>query len=171
MDAYCPSSRTPPPPTNRGTSRFGSTEKTETLPMTPLPTPPICITPTIASAATMVVEDNPILTFPIIFFENEPLVTIANSGDYPSRGLDVTICDKLGCVKLLACNKGTPAGKISKWRYVLCDSYILQCNEQPVSNIHSLYNIISSCTGDTFTILFGTVEKQALHPQTGVPQL
>ena len=60
-------------------------------------------------------KDNPILKFSDNPFENKLLIAVTNTGDHPTHGLDVTTYDKVGCVKLLVCNKGTLAGKISKW--------------------------------------------------------
>ena len=60
------------------------------------------------AAATMSVEENPIVTFTSNSFENGLLLTIVNTGGHPTRGLDVTFCEQLSRVKLIACNKGTP---------------------------------------------------------------
>ena len=44
-------------------------------------------------------------------------------------------------------------------------------NGHKTHDIPTLKRIIRSSDGEYLTIKIGTVEKQALHPQTGVPQL
>ena len=79
--------------------------------------------------------------------------------------------DKYERLQLLACEKGTPAGRIDKWRTTLQNGFILQCNDKPVQTIAQLQKIIKECDKEHLTLKIGTIDKQALHPQKGVPQL
>merc|ERR1712154_590446 len=74
-------------------------------------------------------------------------------------------------VQLLSCSKGTPAGKIPRWRSTLRDSFVLAVDHTPISDITSLKRAIQQCDNPTITFTFGTIKKQAMHPHTGVPQL
>jgi hypothetical protein len=126
--------------TTWGTKGFGSTEKTYNS------IAPIAIdcndtypTSTTAAAATLnandeigniVFSDNP--------FDNELDIYIQNKGDHPTQGLDVTYCDKYEKVQLIACEKGTPAGKVDKWRSTLRNGFILSVNTIQLPASHNL---------------------------------
>ena len=90
----------------------GLSTKKNTMPhVIPLSTPPINTFPTTAATATVSVYDHPILAFSDNYFKNKLIVTIANTGYHPTRGLDVTTCENSSRVKLLAYNKDAPVGK------------------------------------------------------------
>jgi dUTP pyrophosphatase len=102
--------------TERGAAGFGSTEmrKAKQSPVVPLPTPPTDIPmPESAAAATTTAVTNE-FDFCSNPFENEIEIIIDNTGTHPTRGMDVTFCDKFEKVQLIACEKGTPAGRIDK---------------------------------------------------------
>ena len=81
------------------------------------------------------------------------------------------MCPKLDKVKVIACNKSTHAGKIPKWKPILRNSYVINCNGTPINSIADLHITMEKADDTTINITFGTMEKQALHPQSGVPQL
>jgi len=62
-------------------------------------------------------------------------------------------------------------GKITKWRSTLRESYVLQCNVYPVTSTTYLQQAIIGTKDEYTETMFSTMEKQALHPQSGVPQL
>ena len=134
--------------------------------------PPVreSIDSTTAAAATAMVLDSTI-EFCDSPYDNTLDIAVANTGTHPTRGLDVTFCDKFEKVKLIACEKGTPAGKIDKWRSTLRNGFIIAFNGIPVLNIKQLRRLIHDCEEPQFTVKFGTMDRQAMHPQKGVPQL
>jgi dUTP pyrophosphatase len=156
----------------RGNKGFGSTEKSY-CPPTPLAIDYHDSYPhsTSAAAATMKATDIGDIIFTDNPFDNEIDICIQNKGSHPTRGLDVTYCSKYEKVQLLVCEKGTPAGKADKWRSTLCNGFIVSVNTIPITNITQLKHVIRDYEGDLLTIVFSTVEKQALHPQSSVPQL
>ena len=71
-------------------------------------------------------------------YENELPITVENRGQHPTQGLDVIYNDEFEKVQLLACEKGTPAGKIDKWRSTLRIAFILDVNGTPITSIKHL---------------------------------
>ena len=104
-------------------------------------------------------------------FDNVISMKVDNKGDHPTQGLDVQMNEKFERLQLIACNKGTPAGRIERWRSTIKNGFLLAVNEQPVNSETQLQQAIRECNDNTFDIRIGMVEKQALHPQTGVPHL
>ena len=149
--------------------------KTQKRPPTHLTPAPIDISepyPLAAAAATATPVPSPqVIEFSDNPFDNELNITIDNKGNHPTLGLDVAHHKDFDKVQLLSCSKGTPAGKIPRWRSTLRDSSVLTVNQTPITDITSLKRAIRECDDPTITITFGTIEKQAMHPQTGVPQL
>jgi dUTP pyrophosphatase len=157
--------------TERNDSGFGSTEKkleSHYKPPTFQHDIPI---PTTAAAATISVNDEE------YHFDNNPFdnvieIQIENKGEHPTRGLDLTINEKMERLQILACNKGTPAGKIEKWRSTIKNGFLLSVNETPVYNVTDVKRCITATDKDqAIKFHIGTLDKQAMHPQTGVPQL
>ena len=126
---------------------------------------------TTAQVATATVIDDYNITFSENPYENEISITVENKGDHPTKGLDVIFNDEFEKVQVIACEKGTPAGKIDKWRSTLRNSFILDVNNTPITSISQLKRTIQDCDAPQMHIRFATVEKQALHPQHGVTQL
>ena len=104
-------------------------------------------------------------------YENIIKIKLENYGDHPSRGLDVTYNEKFEKLQLLACAKGTPAGKLDKWRSTIKNGLILAVNDTKIKTSAELRRAISNCKQPHISLEIGTMEKHAMHPQTGVPQL
>jgi dUTP pyrophosphatase len=157
--------------TDRNNSGFGSTEKKLNQTFTPRPLLADIPAPTTAAAATMSINDDE-YNFDSNPFDNVIVIHIDNTGTHPTRGLDLTINEKMERLQLLACNKGTPAGKIEKWRSTIKNGFLLSVNDIPVTNVTDVKRCITK-TADKAPIKLqiGTLDKQAMHPQTGVPQL
>ena len=73
--------------------------------------------------------------------------------------------------KLLACQKGEPAGKIRKWKSTLRDGYIFAVDGKPTTSIQEVRKHIATVSAPQVTVTFGIIIKPAMHPQNGVPQL
>lgn len=183
------------PTTTQGAQGFGSTEtrvplkssltvdtntkphqqKGRTRPPTRLTPGPIDISepyPLAAAVATATPTPSPqVIKFSDNPFDNKLEITIDNKGDHPTLRLDVVHHKDFDKVQLISCSKGTPAGKILRWRSTLRDSFVLAVDHTPISDITSLKKAIQQWDKPTIMFTFGTIEKQAMHPQTGVPQL
>jgi methionine-rich copper-binding protein CopC len=93
----------------------------------------------IAAAATLDATDKFHLDFSDNPFENKLEITILNTGDQPTHGLDIQFNKEYNRVQLIACEKGTPAGKINKWRLTLQNGIILTADTVPVTTIAQLW--------------------------------
>jgi dUTP pyrophosphatase len=150
--------------TEWGEMGFGSTEVKETVfPKTEISKPAVIKNAIAPQDSTIDFSNNP--------YENEITITIDNNGTHPTRGLDVIMNDAYNKVQLLACNKGTPAGRINKWRSTLRNALLLDFNGTPTTSIRHLNSLIENANEGFFKIKFGTIDKHAMHPQQGVPQL
>ena len=58
-----------------------------------------------------------------------------NKGNHPTRGLDVSMNKDFEKLQLLACEKGTSAGKIERWRSTIRKGLILAINDQQIDSI------------------------------------
>jgi hypothetical protein len=100
------------------------------------------------------------------------VIHIDNMGSHPTRGLDLTINEKMEWLQLLACNKGTPAGKIERWHSTIKNGFLLSVNDTLVMNITDVKRCITNTANKApIKLQIDTLDKQAMHPQTGVPQL
>ena len=155
----------------RGKKGFGSSDKEPlTAPQHKIPEDkfPTSVPPAAAAAKATVKDtieftDNP--------FDHQLDITIEKSGNHPTLGLDMTMCELRQQPKLLACQKGEPAGKIRKWKSTLRDGYILAVNGIPTTTVQEVRKCIADVSTSHVTVTFGTISKPALHPQNGVPQL
>ena len=100
------------------------------------------------------------------------MVTLNSRDEF--LGLRLEQCDVRNKPKLRTILPGHPAAKIPLWKEHLKGAYITHVNHIPVNNIHQ----IQKCLDDSrrvklreVKLTFATLEKQALHPQHGVPQL
>ena len=74
-------------------------------------------------------------------------------------------------LQVLACKKGTPAGKIEKWRSTIKDGFVLSINRTAVNSIAQVKQIINNATTPFLNVMISSMDKQAMHSQTGVSQL
>ena len=95
-------------------------------------------------------------------------------GNHKTLGLEIELDATMNRIKLLTCTPGTPAAKIPRWRSTLKNGYITKYNDTHIKSIAHLSELIenSRLNGDTSTtITFSTIERTAMHPQFGVPQI
>ena len=123
-----------------------------------------------AAIATAVASDTQ-LCFSNDPFDNKIVIQIANKGTHPTRGLDLEMCTSREQPRLIGCTGGQPAAKIKKWRSTLRGSYVLSVEGHDVENLHDIRRHISNSSKDYISIIFGTMDKLSMHPQSGVPQL
>jgi deoxyuridine 5'-triphosphate nucleotidohydrolase len=89
-------------------------------------------------------------------------------------GLKIVLCPDRNIPQLKECKPGTSSIRIPRWRSELRDAYITYINDTPIHNMDDLNNIfqkIRSTNQDQFKIGFSTINKQAMHPQLGIPQV
>ena len=99
----------------------------------PLETMPL--SHTAAAAATATVTEN--INENIIEFDDNPFdnvmdIVIENSGDHPTRGITTELDENFEKLRLIACDKNTPAGKIPRGRSTLRGGLLLHFNEIPI---------------------------------------
>ena len=158
------------PTTERGTGGFGSTNQKK-MEITPPPKPALKDNyPLAAAAAAMKIKEGPI-EFSANPYDHEMDITIPTDSDHPTLGLDLQHCKTQDRPQLIACSKGTPAGRINKWRSTLRNGFVLAINKQPVQTIPEIKQMIKDNTDTHLTFTFGTIDRHAMHPQSGVPQL
>jgi dUTP pyrophosphatase len=89
-------------------------------------------------------------------------------------GLDIQECNQRSLPKLIGCKPGTSAMRIPRWRSELRNSYITHIDNEQVNNMEDINKIFRSVQTRNLKevkIGFATIEKQAMHPQLGVPQM
>ena len=182
--------------TSRGTNGFGSTDPLTThpiyLPTTKvdkLPTPQIFKPPPIptfnsnsAAAAKLFSDIQTTFERPHnIALSHDPYdnhtsrtINIKATDDDTFYGLNIVLCPKRNIPKLIDCKPGTSSIRIPKWRSELRNAYITHINGQhtnTMADIKTIFNRIRTEHQHQFNIGFSTINKQAMHPQLGVPQL
>ena len=166
--------------TARGQQGFGSTDKKDVSMSRPILHPSQIPPPTLivarAATASSLMTHNTITSTQIDLsvdpYDNRVTITLPRRPClHPSQGLDLEICPQRNLPRLKGCLKGTPAVRISRWRSVLRNAYILSVNGSDVTTIDDVVEAISLAKGknDDVSIVFGTMEKSALHPQNGTP--
>ena len=76
--------------------------------------------------------------------------------------------------QLQECAMSTPAARIPKWRSTLRHSFPITINGNRITSeqdVVSEVQQVSQNKQDTVELTFATIEKSAMHPQTGVPIL
>lgn len=150
-------------PTERNDKSFGSTDKKSSNDSTNV---------------HMILADNFELPYAIEMSTN-PIDNVTSRnvqiyGDHPTLGMKLQMCQHRNLPQLLLCEHGTPAMRISKWRSELRNAYILQVAGSHVSSINCIQNVIKQCRAKhlkDIVICFATIDKIAMHPQNGTPQL
>ena len=77
-------------------------------------------------------------------------------------------------VQLIDCTIGTPAARIPKWHSTLRNGFITRYNKRVVTTVKELCTLVeeSRMKGDKdASITFSTINREAMHPIYGVPQL
>ena len=107
-------------------------------------------------------------------FENNICIPLNLKGSHPTLGLHIEHNADFNRLQLLNCIPGTTAAKIPRWRSTLKNGFITKYNNTNISSLHHLKELInkSRTNGETsITLTFSTIERQAMHPIYGVPQL
>ncbi len=155
--------------TTRGsTSGFGSTEQRSN-------------TPTISTLHN--IQHDIDITFETpyqIQFSNDPTnfntfrhINI-RSHDDDFLGMEIEMCQHRSKPKLINCKKGQSAARIQRWRSELREGYITGINDHPVTTKEEIKQHIQQAKQQnkpTIKVNFATIERQAMHPQLGTPQL
>ena len=183
--------------TSRGTNGFGSTDtpsthpiylpttKVDKLPLSQNFIPPILPTPhpnSAAAAAKLFSDIQTTFESPHnISISHDPYdnhtsrtINIKATDDDKFFGLNIAPCPNRNIPQLIDCKPGTSSIRIPKWRSELRLAYITHINGQHVHSMNDIVNIftkIRSKKQHHFKIGFSTINKQAMHPQLGVPQL
>lgn len=117
------------------------------------------------------IQQSPTFEFTSNPFDNIITVYIDNKGSHPTKGLDVTMNTDFERLQVLACEKGTPAGKIERWRSTIKNGLLLRVNGNEIKSMASLKRIIQENQQPQISLDIAAPDKQAIHPQSGVPQL
>ena len=108
-------------------------------------------------------------------FDHHTTRTIDTWGSDPMLGFDIVMDSKLGLPQLKNINKSTPAARIKCWKSQLRGSFITSVNDKPVSTVAEIIQAfqpyVNNETSSELTIGFATVERLAMNPQLGLPQL
>lgn len=185
-------------PTERGKAGFGSTDtkslsevvhvpiakvpkipSAANMPSLPIPT---TIAPSAAAAAKLFSDIQTTFERPFdIHLSHDPYdnhtsrtVNIRATDDDKYYGLNISMCTNRNLPQLIDCKPGSSAIRIPKWRSELRLAYITHINGEPTNTMYDIDKImikIKNKQQHHFTIGFSTIQKQALHPQLGVPQL
>ena len=168
--------------TDQGQKGLGSTKKkSKSIEMSrPILSPENLPPPTLiaarAATASSLMTHNTITTAQIELspdpYDNRVEITLPRrTCSHPTQGLDLEICPKRNLSWLKSCLKGTPAARNSRWRSVLRNTYVLSVNGSSMTAIDDVVEAISvaQSNNDDVRIVFGTMEKSALHPQNGKP--
>ena len=102
------------------------------------------------------------------------IVQIKPSVKHPTLGLVLKMCTDRDRPMLIDCKHGTPAIKIPRWKRELKGAYITYIDDTAVHTIDEITTAIQlkiTNNDTTCKIGFSTIEKQAMHPQFGIPQL
>ena len=109
-------------------------------------------------------------------FDNHTSRTVDTWGTHETLGLILTMCPEHGLPKLKDIQKSTPAARIKKWKSQLRGSYVTSINGTHVDSIAGIKDEIRKHrdgpdASDEILIGFDTIEKQAMQPQMGIPQV
>jgi hypothetical protein len=95
------------------------------------------------------------------------LINVPKKLTHPTLGLHIQICPKQNLPILIKCLPSTLAKKINGWWSELKQGYITSINDIPTTTINKTISSKESIV----KITFSTIEKQAMHPQYGIPQM
>ena len=101
-------------------------------------------------------------------------IDIRPSDKHPTLGLNIDICKNRDLPLLIGIEKGTSATRIKRWKSELRNGYITHVNDIPVRNIDEIKTHIAKAKDNkekSVKVGFSTINKQAIHPQLGIPQM
>ena len=148
--------------TARGTKGFGSTDT---------PNPPVSTTtPTI----TALERDCSQLELCSNFSGPTVICDINVRGTHKTLGLNLDDTTYINRVKLLHCERSTPAAKIKKWRSTLRNAIIEKIGDTLVTSKQDVISAIATArksSTKSLPITFITQSPVRIHPQHGTPTL
>ena len=106
--------------------------------------------------------------------DNQTFRTVATTGNDPKLGFDLHTCPNFGLPRVKDCKRSTPCAKLPRWRSELRGAYVTSVNGIPVSTVSEYEERVQQMRqqgSKEIEIGFATVEKAAMHPQLGVPQI
>jgi deoxyuridine 5'-triphosphate nucleotidohydrolase len=184
--------------TERGQQGFGSTDKVQTRPIhtnvhnksknISLPSPrmipqqQIPFTTSTAAAAKLNADLNIAFDVPYhMHLSTNPYdnhtsrdIFIKSTDKDPTLGMVIEMCPKRNLPRLIECKKGSSSIRIQRWKRELRNGYITTVNGQAIKTIQdiilSIHNARTS-KAKSVNIGFSTMNKQAIQPQYGIPQL
>ena len=89
-------------------------------------------------------------------------------------GMLLEQCSDRQLPQLLDCKRGSSSIRIPRWRSELRNSFITHVNDIPITTIKEIQTHVQKAITNhekTVKIGFATIERQAMHPQYGIPQL
>ena len=95
-------------------------------------------------------------------------------GIHPTLGMNLRICPHRNRPQLMSCEPSTPAMRISKWRSQLRYSYVTKVAGVEIANVQDIEKAVKICRAKKdkeIDVYFATIDKIAMHPQKGTPQL
>ena len=107
-------------------------------------------------------------------FDSHTHRIIEISGRSPTLGMLIDTCPKRNLPILKTCAAGQPSSQIPNWRMDLRNAYITAVNDNVVKTKQDIINEIQKCRSvkkKDLHITFSTMDRQALHPQLGIPML
>ena len=102
------------------------------------------------------------------------MVTIKPTDVDQHIGMILRQCTEKKLPQLVDCKKGSSMMKVQRWRSELRHAYITHVNGLEVHSINDVAAIIRKARAHgemELKLHFATMEKQAMHPQFGIPQL
>ena len=108
-------------------------------------------------------------------FDNLTSRVISTWGDDATLGMVLEECQELQHPKLTMIRKSTPSAKIKKWRSQLRGASITAVNGKRVTTIKDVRDLVAehrkSSLETDIEVQFATINKQAMQPQMGIPQV
>ena len=92
----------------------------------------------------------------------------------PLLGMQLEQCTDRQLPQLLECLRGSSSIRIPRWRSELRHSYVTHVNDIPIHTIDDIKLHVTKAITNleaSIKIGFATIERQAMHPQYGIPQL
>ena len=102
------------------------------------------------------------------------IISIRKSEKDALLGMNLLDCPERNLPQLLDCHRGSSSIRIPRWRSELKNGYITHVNDIAVTDIADVKSHISKAIAhheEEIKIGFATIDRQAMHPQYGIPQL
>lgn len=102
------------------------------------------------------------------------IIDIKKNNKHKTLGLILAQCPHRNLPTLQDCEPSTAAMRIPRWRSELKGAYITSVNDTPVATTDEVENLIQiaiQSKSDAVKIHFSTIDRQAMHPQYGIPQM